>query len=111
MNKDIEEQIEVIAWALGKRKPMLSISDVSLILGVSVSTVSNWVALGIFLDYMKPYEQIRHKTGHENNNQKEVKCKSPVLSNEQEEAKSKGRILFPITVIARFVTYGCIKAA
>jgi transposase len=97
MDKAVEEQLEVIAWALGKRKSVLNTSEVSRVLGVSVSTVTSWAAAGIFLDYMKPSEQFRNKTSQANKDQK--------------QARDRSRVLYSTLVIAKFLTYSSIKTA
>lgn len=53
MDKAIEEQMEVIAWSVGKRKIALNTSEVSRCVGISCSTLEQYRKQNLGIEYKK----------------------------------------------------------
>jgi DNA-binding CsgD family transcriptional regulator len=84
MDKAIQEQLEIIEWAVGKRKATLNTSEVAKCLGLSSSTIDSYRKQACMIEHIKPSSQGNG---------------------------DKGRVLYPTLAVAKWLIKHTIKAA
>jgi len=110
MTKEIEEQLEIIEWALEKRKITLNTSEVAKIIGVSSSTIDNWREEGCGIEYLKPYDDCMQEKGGNTSGIKNLNTNTN-FKEDKKGKKSKSRVLYPTLNVAKWLIKKPVKTA